>query len=271
MRVLLLSAVACSSVAAPSRSASSIGAIEGRVTDAGTGEVLAGVGIDLWCTASRQAQTAITDEHGRYRVELQPDACKMMVHFGIPSTKRTLVIEPGKVTRLDFAFPHDVVVEDRRFSPPVRCPSSPPGAVIAGHTTSQADIDAVVAAVLGRFVTDRTTVPDAALLGRGDVRVATELVATPKRALDARRLPPRFVGATPQELRDEANRLGDKVTFLWFGGVDSDGSCALVTAGVDIVRPNGRHARLCCCSAEDLYEKRRGTWQFVRRLGTTCS
>jgi hypothetical protein len=271
MRVLMLSVVACSSVTVPSRPSTSIGVVEGHVTDARTGEVLAGVGIDLWCTASRQAQTAITDEHGRYRVELQRDACKMMVHFGIPSTKRTLAIEPGKVTRLDFAFPHDVVVEERRFSPPVRCPSSPPDAVIAGHTTSQADIDAVVAAVLQRFATDRSTVPDAALLGRGDVRVASELVAMPKRSLDPRSLPPHFVGATLHELRAEADRLGGKVTFLSFGSVDSDGSCAIVTAGVDVVRPKGRHSRLCCCSAEDLYEKRRGTWQFVRRLGTTCS
>jgi hypothetical protein len=143
--------------------------------------------------------------------------------------------------------------------------------VIAGHTTSQADIDAVVAAVLQRFAIDRSTVPDAALLGRGDVRVASELAAMPKRSLDPRLLPPHFVGATLHELRAEADRLGGKVTFLSFGSVDSDGSCAIVTAGVDVVRPKRRHSRLCCCSAEDLYEKRRGTWQFVRRLGTTCS
>ena len=209
----------------------------------------------------------MTDENGHYRVEVGAGTCGLSSSFGLASADRDgLVIQTGQTTVVDLELPHDAVVAEARTRP--RCPGDPPGTIIDGHTTSQADLDAIAHAVLTRFAADASTLPDAHLLETGPVRV--QIDGGPQR-LGSGALPSsRFVARTTAELEAEARRSGRDVPYIRIDRIYASGGCAVVSAGTDFAMAKSA-MKLCCCTGRDIYAKRGGRWRFVRRAGTSCA
>ena len=64
----------------------------------------------------------------------------------------------------------------------------------------------------------------------------------------------------------------ERVDYIKFDRVYSDGSCALVRVGGDFVMPTAkaRRGKLCCCTGTEVFEKQNGRWVFVRRVREIC-
>ena len=136
------------------------------------------------------------------------------------------------------------------------------------------DRDAVVAAVLERFLADPKTLPDHGILpATGPIYVLAELddhgAVTPA-ALP--RAPRPFKLATQREIDGEADRTNQPVHYIRFYGLEIHGDAATIGSGVDLAIPKASNAiKMCCCSATDRYEKRAGRWTFASRGMSICS
>jgi len=81
-----------------------------------------------------------------------------------------------------------------------------------------------------------------------------------------------FVAKPRAQLRDEADRTRNEITFIGFSDIYSDGTCGIVDVGADFLAPTRQPAtKRCCCTATDVYEKRDGRWVFVRRAHEVCA
>jgi hypothetical protein len=254
------------------------GVVEGHVTDATTGVTLAGITIYIGSRIhDREVVMTTTDEHGYYRLELPPCGCELSASYGTASTDvDTVDIHEHQKTVVDVSVDHSALEAALREEPPLNCPGSLPNTIVEGHSTSQADLDAVANAVLARFAADDSTLPDGGMLTPGVVFVVTDIGGRPNRHLSENALPSRsrrrFIAKTRAEVQSEADRLGRSVHFVEFAYVDSDGSCAVVWDGVGFVKPSKESPyALCCCTGVDVYEKRDGRWAFVRRAQEICS
>lgn len=268
----LAALVACASpptVSAPKTAPRRVGVVEGYVLDSETNAPLPGADIDLG------PGLTITDEHGYYRVELDPGHDRAFAGVGTATSDIVPVdINEGRVTRLDFRLDHAELVTSLQDDPPVSCPSSAPGAVIEGHTTSQADIDSIARSVLQRFVADRSTMASHGLRLDNTVYVQVELEHHHR--ISASAFPSvagrRFVARTRAELQDEAERTGKEVRFIDIWRIYSDGTCGMVWVGLDYVIPKkDEHGRLCCCTGTEVFEKHGESWDFVRRAMEICA
>jgi hypothetical protein len=254
---------------------SSFGAVEGSIVDSVTGEGLPGIEVHSEeCSQKIEVIYVHTDEHGHYRAEL-PSSCFHVGFWpGEGRLERTVEVAANRTTHLDFSFPHDALAHYRDDHPAMRCPNSPPNTYVEGHTISQSEIDAVAAAVLERYASDATTVPDSGLLPSGQVAVQSDISRTKRltRAAIPAQSIVKFKLRSRVDFTSEADRFGRDVKFIHFSSLDSDGSCAIVTVGGDFVMPTrSRSMKGCCCIGVDLYEKHDGRWSFVRRDSEPCA
>jgi hypothetical protein len=160
---------------------------------------------------------------------------------------------------------------------PTQAPISNAGGGAAAPAASE--LDTLVAAVLARLG-EEDAIPDAGLLPKeGPAYVLTEVEIPGDKGnkgdtiAHIRTLPqqPRpFVGKTRAELEAEADRNGDRVAFVRFYSIRLSGNTALVSVGID-VELAGRAPKLCCCLAEDRYDRRDGRWTFTSRGSSICS
>jgi hypothetical protein len=143
---------------------------------------------------------------------------------------------------------------------------------------SSTEHEAIVAAVLDRFAADPETLLDAGLLPqKGPLYVLTEIGGESEqdRPVQISTLPRAtrpYVGKTLAELQAEADRKNEKVTFIHIYTITIKNNRATVSSGADILLPRRTdRVKLCCCLADDVYEKRGGRWTFARRSGSMCS
>jgi hypothetical protein len=239
-------------------------ALEGRVVDSATGAAVAGVGVEA-ASGSSSSDEAFTDEHGRFHLEVDAGSAYVQLEYGSGST---IALAANHVTQRDLRLDHAEVLQ-RAQRPPAACPSSPRGAVILGHSTPQAEIDAIAHRVLERYAADPKTVPDGELAPHiSFVRVDLDH----HRRVGAGALPAGFAGKTRDELAGESKRLGSDVYYVDLRSIDADPTCALVWIGVNFVdRPRPGSIKTCCCSAAQLYELRNGRWEYVGNTETVCS
>jgi hypothetical protein len=234
-------------------------ALEGRVIDSVTRRPLPGVGVEAAIGAV--SDDAFTDEHGRFHLEVGAGSAYVQLEYG---SGAWIPLAANQVTPHDLTMDHAEVSRRRQIA----CPSSPPGAVILGHSAPQAELDAVAHRMLERYAVDPKAVPDGGLAAARFVRTDLEH----HRALTAAALPAGFVGKTQVELAAESKSLGSDVYYVDLRSIDADPTCAIVWVGVDYIavpRPNA--IKMCCCSAAQLYELRNGQWEFVGNAETECS
>jgi hypothetical protein len=250
------------------------GVVEGYVRDAQTGKGLPG----QWVSIGRSGKVSAyvyTNENGFYTAAVQPWSNEVYVLTGdLDRAPTRILVHPHQTVRApDVLLAHVDEVTERDADEPSNCPSSPPGAVIEGHTTSQADIDDLVVAVLNRFVSDPSAIPDHGLLAHGGVaylntNVRDQQVISPA-AVKASPIP--LVGKSYFDLQDLADSTRKEINFIDFSKITSDGSCAFVHVGVDFTMPRRPGViKMCCCTALDVYEKRTGRWMFVRNDSVMC-
>jgi hypothetical protein len=250
------------------------GVVEGYVRDARTGKGLPGQWVLIGVSGKHLTHT-YTNENGFYTASVPPWTSEIYVMNGDPDLKPTrILVHPHQTVRApDVLLAHVDEVTERDGDEPSNCPGSPPGAVVEGHTTSQADIDDLVVAVLNRFVADPSAIPDHGLLSKGgvaylNINVRDQQVISPA-AIKASPIP--LVGKSYFDLQDLADSTRKEINFIDFSKITSDGSCAFVHVGVDFTMPRRPGViKMCCCTALDVYEKRTGRWVFVRNDSVMC-
>jgi hypothetical protein len=137
-------------------------------------------------------------------------------------------------------------------------------------------IDELARIELERYVADPKTLPDGGLLDAPYVRVEVPVTvgekAAPAGALTAAALPAgaTFELETGAELQAEADRTGHNVGFVGVSLIWEPPG-ARVGFGVDIAIPTkNRGAKLCCCTAYDVFERRAGRWRYRSRNRAFC-
>lgn len=78
--------------------------IDGTVRDSKTHTVLPGVTLIVTSPSLAQSQTAITDDHGRYRIDGIPEDTYLVTAYytGVYVVKRDIVVRAGHATTVDF-------------------------------------------------------------------------------------------------------------------------------------------------------------------------
>jgi hypothetical protein len=240
---------------------STLGTVEGRVTDSRTGAGV--VGIDVTVSGACQGDggfgSAYTDQLGRYRIEMPKGECVVEATYGDATTgERKVRIEPSRALVVDLKIDHGALSAALAKDPPENCPTSKPTEVVVGSEPSQSELDEIVRAVL-----DRNDIPD----GRTKV-VRAEIEHG--RTVSPNALPKGYVLQTEADLESEAKRAKSDVWYVAFYSVYATKTCARVLVGGDFMQPR-RQLKLCCCMATDFYEKRSGRWRFVKRAHEACA
>lgn len=234
MRLALLVVVACASphpIAAPG--AAAMGAIAGHI-DLTPGEV--GVGATVVATGGGSDQAVIADEAGQYQIDLRPGTYRLTVYYDDET------VELGQVE----VHPGATAKANATLDPLTRCASKHQG----GLAGTQAERDAVVTAVLERFVRDRPLITGADLLPRQAILV--ELDPGPSRPISMGALPVRpaaFVPATHALIEALSARSGEPVPYITFTDLRFVGECAVVQYGVAVAG-----GKPCCSSSREIYE-----------------
>lgn len=249
--------------------------IEGYVRDKETGAGVAGVEVDGGINGE-YLKWATTDENGRFTLPVRPPQAELFLHIGEAKIHRSNIpATAGTTTKIDdLVVEHTDLLLERERHPPLNCPGSLPGAIVEGHTTSQADIDDLVGAALARFVVDPDAIPDHGLLAKGKVSFINTTIDRDHRisSLAVKASPIPLVGKSYDDLQDLANRTRKEINFIDFSKITSDGTCAFVDVGVDFTMPASEGGfKMCCCIGHDIYEKRAGRWVFVRSEGVSCA
>lgn len=237
--------------------------IEGQVRDGRTGEPVQGADVEAY-PGDRSPERVVTDEHGFY--ELPIPAGRYTIAAGLPGVSVALPKRRfDRPRRVDFEIDHDQLLEARAAWPPEACPGSAPGTVIEGHSTSQAELDAIARAALSHWAQD---------LGSGPHYVEREVDQHHRRhrTLENAAMPDaRFQLISRAALQAEAERRGGEVPFINFHSIHANGACALVVVGNDGAKPAVNDLLFDCrCQSHDIYERRDGAWQFVRRAFEAC-
>lgn len=157
-----------------------------------------------------------------------------------------------------------------RPTPPPAALSNAGPAPAAPAAPALSDRDAIVRAVLERYLADPTTLPDAGLLrDPGGINVVVDPAGVAAAALPANPARP-FALRRPEEVQAAANQLGAEVSYVRIS-IDLTGDRAVVVSGGDFALPAAGDAiKMCCCAAFDIYEKHDGRWWFVARTSTRC-
>lgn len=235
------------------------GVIRGRVTVSGTGKPKANATVVAAgeCTSDLGTPaTADTDANGEYRFDLKVGHCGVNVTYGFAQiTREGISVRAGQTTVEDVVLDRAAVfVRSKDFSR--TCPAS-------GNTArddigaSPTDVDEIAKAVLLRFATYPNYL-SSWNPATTDIGVAMD-VDDPAVQLGAAVLPTgakynyRFVSA--EEARTLSRAKKSPTEILSVSSVSSDGTCALVGTSL-------RYS-----FDVDVYEKRDGSWHFVRRVG----
>ncbi len=250
--------------------------VEGHVRNAQTGATVPGIEVDAWLGARHHGRVSawvISDENGFFRLEVEPGTGFLFTSLGELDAAPSLVFRPGTRIGIDVTVDPNELAQWRAMNPPEACPSSPPGTIIEGHTTTQQDLDDIARTVLERSAVDSSAIPDLGIAARGSVPIAVRVDVRTGKQLTARALPPSgFVLKTLEELQKQADRLDRDVGYVELSQLYSNGSCAVVDVGGDFVSPSRQSfGKLCCCTARDIYEKRGARWIFVRRVSEICA
>ena len=239
------------------------GVIRGRVTVSGTRKPKANVEVVAAgeCTSDLAIPArSETDANGEYRIDLKSGSCGISVTYKFAQVVReSIAIREGQTVIEDVELDHAAVfARSKDFSR--KCPTS-------GNTArddigaSRTDVAEIARAVLVRFSTypnylsgwdpARTDIAVAMNVDNPSVRLGDDVLPTAAKY--------RFRWVSAEEARAEKTRpkrqTKDSATeILSLSSVHSDGTCALVAT------------TLRYSLDEDLYEKRNGSWQFVRRV-----
>jgi hypothetical protein len=263
-----------SAASAESLSLESLGVLEGNVVDVNTRADVGGATVVAQPSHGDPA-AAITDASGSYRIWVPAGAYALSLYYADVTIQHDQVtVSPLQSTRSDFEF--DAVAADTESKrPAVTCPTAGNGTV--GDAAVTDDYHDVVAAVLRRRETDWDPIPDFGLIpAHGEINVLRDvevdgehhrITDTEVRALDFR-----FTARSMYELQAEADRRSDRVPYVDISAIVMSGSCATVTVGADYVLPSETELiKMCCCAADDVYQKRRGVWTFIGRTGEVCA
>lgn len=229
--------------------------------DARTGRGLVGIDVVVSgaCQRGGMFASAYTDQRGRFRLEMPAGECTVEGSYGDATTgERSIRIEAQRTLTVDLKIDPGALAAALANDPPENCPGSKRQEVIIGNQPSQRDLDDIVRAVL-----DEGTIPD----GRTTV-VRAEIGEG--RTISASALPETYVLQTRAELEAEAKRTNTNVWYIAFDELHATATCARVAVGGNFVQPR-RKLKMCCCTAYDFYEKRRGKWKFVKRTRTSCA
>lgn len=211
--------------------------VTGHAFDATSHAPFAGVTVIATSNQLGQTQTAITDEHGWYSIEVPPALTRFVFYYGPVEYEATIVVPRSARAALEIEF------ED----PPEEHAAPACATPFAAHP-QRSDVDALVASVLRR-------------------EHRTKLVRwTPLLA----RVPRSFRLVNELVLQAMADRAGEWQIAVTFESVEVAGDCAVVKWSHDYTAPrNGEQFCLCGDDSEDLYERRNGAWRFVKTLYAT--
>ncbi|HEY4178287.1 MAG TPA: carboxypeptidase-like regulatory domain-containing protein [Kofleriaceae bacterium] len=212
--------------------------------------------------------TGVSDEHGQFRFGVELGDAMLRVQYGLKSQTLLETFHAGD-NPVDVTVESAAVAKWRANSQDVVCPSSKPGTILEGHTTTQKDIDELAHAILER---GKDSIPDYGLAasGKGDITVIAEIGHN--RRLSTNALPPGFAFGDEKAIQAQANLSRNQIGYIHMHDIWSDGTCATVMVGGDIAVPEDPNlVKMCCCTASSIYEKRGGTWVFVQNAWTMCS
>jgi len=233
--------------------------VEGNVVDELTRRPLWGATI---IARGRAENVGISDESGRYSIDLRPGAYRLRVVYGESDVEAgNIEVAAQKTLLRDIEVSHFAVAEATASALRPYCPSSP-----RGVAPSHARRAALVSAVLKRFADDEAVIPDGRLLTRIRTPVVSDGDAISLPVSGART----YARTSLRELRAVADRSGQEQLYLGIE-VELEGTCATVKAGVHYVIPS-RSTRFfsCCCNTIDIYEEADGRWAFRGNVDERC-
>jgi hypothetical protein len=141
--------------------------------------------------------------------------------------------------------------------------------------SAQREIDALARAVLERYIVDPTSVPDNQLLehertividrdleydGTGSTLTTAALPLGP------------FAIRSAEERQADADRQNTYVHNIFIHSLKIEGDTATFWVGVHVTLPNRPEGSgTCCCSEEQIYIKRGGSWVYSKTTDSICS
>ena len=73
-------------------------------------------------------------------------------------------------------------------------------------------------------------------------------------------------------MQADADRTDQHVHYIFIKSLQIEGDRATFWVGVQLKIPNRPEGPgECCCSAEEVYVKRNGTWTYVETTSSVCS
>lgn len=245
--------------------------IEGSVRDEESRTGLEGATVIAKPRASGQQEAvSITDSTGHFRMEVASGHYDLTVYYSDAQAYGDVDATIGNVARVELVIAHADVEAAARLPEQPACPPVP-----SAPTPSVAETDALIGAVLERYLTDRDALPDGGMLpSTGPVFVVSD--ADGALRMTASAIPKAGAGKlvlrTRRDLQADADRLGTEVFFVGFYRATISGDCATIDVGVYFAAPkNSKKIYLCCCSSTDVYERQHGRWVFKKRTEEICA
>jgi hypothetical protein len=245
--------------------------IEGSVLDDESRAGLEGATVVAKPSASGQQEAvSITDSSGHFRMEVANGHYHLTAYYSDAQSYGDVDATVGNVAPVELVIAHADVEAAARLAEQPACPP-----VSNAPTPSVAETDALVGAVLERYLTDRDALPDGGMLpstgpvfvvSDADGALRTTHSAIPKAGAG------KLVFRTSRDLQADADRLGTEVFYVGFYRATISGDCATIGVGVYFAAPkNSKKIYLCCCSSTDVYERQHGRWVFKKRTEKICA
>lgn len=120
-----------------------------------------------------------TDNSGRFTLLVHPPQAEVFLNIGNATIhKPRIPVSPAPSPKsTTYLVEHADLLLERERKPPVNCLSSRSGAIVKGHTTSQADIDDLVVTGLARFVVDPEAISRSRPFAKGNVTFLNTTIA----------------------------------------------------------------------------------------------
>ncbi|NVB80278.1 MAG: hypothetical protein HOV81_17930 [Kofleriaceae bacterium] len=142
-----------------------------------------------------------------------------------------------------------------------------------GAAPTSADLDALIATVLARFVESPSSLRGYnGLPGRGPVYVAAEIDAHTRvtgSALPRVAARP-LVPVSTAQLQKLADLRRMPFAYVRIHEAEILGNCALVQVEATIMSPTSLEEHYCACHPVDVYERREGAWHFSGSRDKMC-
>lgn len=237
--------------------------IEGRVVDPKTGIGVEGVTIASGLRGSSGGAAGISDANGHYRIEVPHGVHDMAAYYRVKTFEPgTVEVRPHEVARFDFQIEYEPEpVEVPPCAGPIRKASS-------------AEVEALVAAVLARYLEDRSSIMGGRLVPeRGPLHVVAEvdgraILAPTAIPAGASRV---IVLTTHRELEARARRTQMHIRYLALRVEEARTGCAVVHVGSRVATPPlPPLSWFCTCSSDHIYNERDGHWVFRREGMAAC-